>query len=62
MSAIDEHSVFYVQIIQEADHNLRSAENHYDRAWIFTMWHDFDVKYPFVKELHYLRCIIIVLL
>ncbi|CAH3157764.1 unnamed protein product [Pocillopora meandrina] len=31
--------------VSEIDDNRRSAQSHYERAWIFRMWYDFDVKY-----------------
>ncbi|XP_022801110.1 sodium/hydrogen exchanger 9-like isoform X2 [Stylophora pistillata] len=31
--------------VSNGDENLRSAQTHYERAWIFRKWYDFDVKY-----------------
>ena len=55
-------SLFNFQILWEGDNSRGSAQAHDEGAWIFRKWYEIDVKYPFVKEFHYLRCILIVLL
>ena len=36
--------------MKDEDGTLRSSQSHYERAWIFRKWYDFDVKYPFESD------------
>ena len=43
------HSMLFDFPSQDEDSSFRSRQTHYERAWIFRKWYDFDVKYPFIK-------------
>lgn len=49
------HVAFPTQ--EEEGDSFRSRQTHYERAWIFRKWYDFDVKYPF-KKWYYSTCIL----